>query len=156
MGIWKTMWQEIMLRTLKWPSAITRMTVYFTYHQADSPLCLRPDVFSVDFQVYKNYRHTWHRISLLRPGVIIQHKTIHAFPLLQDNTEDCRSFLLTIGEKFLNSPVNKCRETNFWNLHAESSPVSILPRVIPNCKIVDSGKVFSCMPKSTDWLHITY
>ena len=44
-------------------------------HQADSPLYVWPDVWSADLQVYKKYGNTWHRMSLLRPGVIKQHKT---------------------------------------------------------------------------------
>ena len=49
-----------------------KMTVW--NHQADRPLYVWPDIWSGDLQVYKNYGHTWHWISLLRPGVIKQHK----------------------------------------------------------------------------------
>ena len=49
---------------LKWPYAITRLTAHFMW----------PDVRSGDLQVQKKYGHTWHRMSLLRPGVIKQHK----------------------------------------------------------------------------------
>ena len=44
-------------------------------HQADSPLHVWPDVWSGDLQVYKMCSHTWHRMSLLRPGVVKQHKS---------------------------------------------------------------------------------
>ena len=42
--------------------------------QADSQLYVWPDVWSGDLQIYKKYGHTWHRMSLLRPGVIKQPK----------------------------------------------------------------------------------
>ena len=38
------------------------------------PLCVWPNVWSGDLQVLKKYRHTWHRMSSLGPGVIKQHK----------------------------------------------------------------------------------
>ena len=33
-----------------------------------------PDVWCGDLQLFQKYGHTWHRMSLLRPGVIKQHK----------------------------------------------------------------------------------
>ena len=47
-------------------------------HQADSPLYVWPDVWSADLHLFiKKYGHTWHRMSLLRPDVIKQHKHAH-------------------------------------------------------------------------------
>ena len=48
---------------LKWPYAITRVTVH-----------LQPHVWSDGLQVEKKFGHTWHCMSLLRPGLIKQHK----------------------------------------------------------------------------------
>ena len=43
-------------------------------HQADSPLYVWPDVWSADLHLFVKNGHTWHRMSLLRPDVIKQHK----------------------------------------------------------------------------------
>ena len=48
---------------LKWPYAITRVTVH-----------LQPHVWSGGLQVEKKFGRTWHWMSLLRPGLIKQHK----------------------------------------------------------------------------------
>ena len=44
------------------------------YHQADSPLLFGLMSDLVILQVQKMYGYTWHRMSLLRPDVIKQHK----------------------------------------------------------------------------------
>ena len=45
-------------------------------HQADSPLYVWPDVCDLLIcTCYKKYGHTWHRMSLLRPGVSKRHRT---------------------------------------------------------------------------------
>ena len=49
-------------------------------HQADSSVYVWTDVWPGDSQVLKKYGHTWHRMSLLRPGVIKQHKTNQTKP----------------------------------------------------------------------------
>ena len=50
---------------LKWPYANTTLTAHF--------MCgLMSDLAICKFK--KKYGHTWHRMSLLRPGVIKQHK----------------------------------------------------------------------------------
>ena len=55
---------------LKWPCAITRLTAHF--------MCgLMSDLVICKF---RKYGHTWHRMSLLRPGVIKQHKTKPLLP----------------------------------------------------------------------------
>ena len=51
------------------PPRKTKVTLY--NHQADSPLYVWPDVWSDDLETYG---HTWRQMSLLRPGVIKQHK----------------------------------------------------------------------------------
>ena len=51
---------------------LRKIEVTICSHQADSPLYVWPDVWSRDLQVQKNYGHAWHRMSLLRPGVIKQ------------------------------------------------------------------------------------
>ena len=51
------------------------MEVTICNHQADSPLNVWPDVWSGDLKVQKKYGQTRHQVSLLRPGVIKQHKT---------------------------------------------------------------------------------
>ena len=48
-------------------------------HQADTPLYVWPYVWSGDLKVKKKYGHAWHLISLLRPGVIKQHKPTQPF-----------------------------------------------------------------------------
>ena len=58
-------YQHKPLRTIK---------VVIYNHQAESRCYFWPNVRSADFQVYKKYGHTWHQMSLLRPGVIKQHK----------------------------------------------------------------------------------
>ena len=42
-------------------------------HQADNPLCVWAES-DWWFASLEKYGHTWHRMSLLRPGVIKQHK----------------------------------------------------------------------------------
>ena len=49
---------------------LRKIEVTICKHQADSPFYVWPVVWSVDLQV----GHTWYRMSLLRPGVIKQHK----------------------------------------------------------------------------------
>ena len=53
------------LRKIKWPPAITRLTVHFTCG-------LMSDLLISKHR--KKYGHTWHWVSLLRPGVTSQHK----------------------------------------------------------------------------------
>ena len=43
-------------------------------HQADSPFYVWPNVWSGNLRFKNKYGHTWHRMPLLRPGVIKQHK----------------------------------------------------------------------------------
>ena len=50
-----------------------KIKVTICNHQVDSPLYVWPDVWSGDCNI-KKYSHTWHRMSLLRPGVTKQHK----------------------------------------------------------------------------------
>ena len=49
---------------------LRKIEVTICNHQADSPLCVWPDVWSGDLQVLKMHGHTWRRMSLLRQGVI--------------------------------------------------------------------------------------
>ena len=58
-----------------------KIEVIISNHQADSSLCVRPDVWSGDLQVQEKYGHTWRQMSLLRPGVIKQNQTKPAFNL---------------------------------------------------------------------------
>ena len=37
-------------------------------------MCMLPDVWYGDSKILEQYGDTWHRMSLLRPGVIKQHK----------------------------------------------------------------------------------
>ena len=54
-------WRNIEVTICK----ITRLTAHFVW----------PDVWSADLHLFvKKYGHTWHRMSLLRPDVIKQHK----------------------------------------------------------------------------------
>ena len=53
-------------------------------HPADSSLYVWLDVWSADLQVNKKYGKTWHRMSLLRPGVIKQHKPTSYFDIQQE------------------------------------------------------------------------
>ena len=79
-------WIETTLGVIKWVCTLThayphkqkplrKMKVTICNHQVDNPLCVWPDVWSDDLQVLKKCGHTWHRMSLLRPGVIKQHAT---------------------------------------------------------------------------------
>ena len=54
---------------------LRKIKVTICNHQADIPLYVWPDVWSGDVQALKKYIHTWHWKSLLRPGVIKQHKS---------------------------------------------------------------------------------
>ena len=54
------------------PPRKTKVTI--CNHQADSPLYVWPNVWSGDLQVEKMHGHAWHQMSLLRSGVIKQHK----------------------------------------------------------------------------------
>ena len=53
---------------------LRKIEVTICNHQADSPLYVWPNVWSGDLQVQKKYGPTWHRMSLLRPGVIKKKK----------------------------------------------------------------------------------
>ena len=54
---------------------LRKIKVTICNHQADNPLYVWPDVWASDLQALKKYIHTWHWKSLLRPGVIKQHKS---------------------------------------------------------------------------------
>ena len=54
---------------------LSKNEVTICNHQPDSPLYVWPDVWFDQLQVQKKYGQTWHRMSLLRPGVIKQHQT---------------------------------------------------------------------------------
>ena len=52
------------LRKIKWPSAVTRLTAHFTCGLSDRMNCKHG----------REHGHVYHRMSLLRPGIIKQHK----------------------------------------------------------------------------------
>ena len=78
--LWCSPWRDkVSMLTHTYPHCkpLVKTKVTICNHQADSPLYVWPDVWPGDLQVWKTYGHTWHQISLLRPGVIKQHKPIY-------------------------------------------------------------------------------
>ena len=67
-----------------------------------------PNVWSGDLQVEKKYGHPWHRMSLLRPGVIKQHKPTNLLYL-----NPCTSNIIYISQQF-QVPRNKM--AHHWTL----------------------------------------
>ena len=68
-------WSEYMLTHTYPHKPLRKIEMTICNHQADSKLYVRPNVWSGHLQVQKKHGHTWHRISLLRPGVIKHHQT---------------------------------------------------------------------------------
>ena len=52
-----------------------KIEVTICNYQADNPLYVWPDVCIWWFASLEKYDHTWHRMSLMRPGVIKQTQT---------------------------------------------------------------------------------
>ena len=76
-------------------------------HQADSPLYVWPDVWSADLHLFmKKYGHTWHRMSLLRPDVIKQHKPNQTKPF-QVPTLFCPLYTLISAFSFIFMTITK-------------------------------------------------
>ena len=63
------------------------------HHQADNPLYVWPDVWSGDRKFRKKYGHTWHWMSLLRPGVTNNTNQTKPFGLIPLSCYACLSIL---------------------------------------------------------------
>ena len=104
-----------------------KIKVTICNHQADSPLYVWPDVWSGDLQVLKKYGHTWHRMSLLRPGVIKQHKPNQTKPKyykpnFSKVSPTCR--LINIKERFWQgNPLKESHKTSIckWSKSLENA-----------------------------------
>ena len=102
------------LRTLKRPSAITSLTDQFTCGlMSDLVICKH----------IKEYGHTWHQMSLMRPGVIAQHK-LHLLLLVWTFHGDKPYFMLS---RYPPEFILTLKVQNFWKFNSYCSLKPLWP-----------------------------
>ena len=101
---------------------ITRLTAYFVW----------PDVWSGDLHVYKKYGHTWHRMPLLRPGVIKQHKLNQSTFHDEHYTLKFSNDLFTVHITFIHS--KQCIKKSWFHRWSYEETAYEVPQ--GNCKIL--------------------